>query len=127
MKTFIALFSLAFSLSSFAMVELPLKTIDEAHLYEVDQTRLSYSVYGGAVVEFVTEFKVPGHPEMNIHSYLISKDLVSLEDGEFIARYEGAEAVCAYIENNKVYETGDCEFIVQVKDNKILTSLAFHE
>lgn len=127
MKSLFALLSLTFSLSSFAMVELTLKTIDNADLYRVEKTRLSYSKYSGAILELITKAELRGHPELSVYTYLISKDLVSLEDGEFIARVGDAEAVCAVVENNKVYETGDCEFIVQVKDNKIFTSLAFHE
>lgn len=127
MKTIIALLTLASTLSAFAMVELPLKTIENADLYRIEKTRLSYSKYGGAIVSFALKFEVPGHPEMNTETYLISDNLISLENEEFIARVGDAEAVCAYIENNKVYETGDCQFNVQAKNNRIHTSLSFHE
>lgn len=127
MKTLIALFTLSFSLASFAMVEIPLRTFDNADLYRVEKTRLSYSRYSGGILELITKSELRGHPELSVHTYLLSQNLISLEDGEFIVRLGSAEAVCATIENNKVYETGDCEFIVQVKDNKIVTSLAFHE
>ncbi len=127
MKTLTAFFTFALSLSAFAMVELPLKTIENADLYHVDQTTLSYSTSAYATLELITKGGLRGHPELSIETYLISRDLVSFEDGEFIARSGEAEAVCATLENNKVYETGDCEFRVEVKNNRIHTSLFFHE
>lgn len=127
MKPLITLLSLVFSVSAFALVELPIKTIDHADLYRVEKTKLSYSQYSGAILELITKAELRGHPEMSVQTFLISNEIVSLEDGEFIARSGDAEAVCATLENNKVYETGECEFIVEVKDNKIYTSLSFHE
>jgi hypothetical protein len=127
MKTFIGLFALCLSMTALAMVELPLRTFDNAELYRVEKTKLSYSLYSGGILELVTKAELRGHPELSIQTYLVPQNLVSLEEGEFIARVGEVEAVCAYIENNKVYETGECEFSVKVKNNKIFTSLSFHE
>lgn len=127
MKSLFVFFALLTSLSASALVEIPLMTVDHAVLYRVEKTRLLYSKYSGGILELITKAELRGHPEMSVQTFLLSKDLISLEDGEFIVRSEGVEAVCATLESNKVYETGDCEFLVVVKDNKIHTSLAIHE
>lgn len=124
MKKAVLLFLCFLSFSAMANVA-PLYKVDNADRYEIESIAYEYNeLYQGLIFTLETKFKVPGHPELNQDIYIARSSVLSFENGEFVAKIAGQEAVCAVLDNGSVVETGACEILTKVQNNVIVFSLS---